>query len=101
MPVFKGSSTNQTMQNVSNIPMINMTLTNSIYLSTGSITLLKQYNVEFRNQFIGILSQYVRSAIALSTVQRVTDLPIEISKLLSFLEEFVDLSNLNRKVLRF
>ena len=89
------------MQNVSNIPMINMTLTNSIYLSTGSITLLKQYNVEFRNQFIGILSQYVRSAIALSTVQRVTDLPIEISKLLSFLEEFVDLSNLNRKVLRF
>jgi hypothetical protein len=100
VPVFKGSSTELTQNNV-NIPMINVTINNSVYLVIGTVTLLKQFNSEFRNQFIAILAQYVRSSIALNASQKSTDLPSEIAKILSFLEEFIDYSNLDRNVISF
>ena len=62
------------------------------------MTLLKQFNPEYRNQFIGILAQYIRSSIRLADVQRPADLPVEASKILSFLEDFVEFSEIDRKV---
>ena len=97
-PIFKGSSTNIN-QNSASIPMINITLTNAAYLVIGTITLLKQFNPNYRNQFIAILSQYVRSCITLNTVQRSADLPVDISKVVSFLEEFIHFSDLDKKIL--
>ena len=89
------------MQNAANVPMINLTITNSICLVIGTITLLKQFNPDFRNQFIAILAQYVRSSILLSSSQKPSDLPVDIGKVLSFLEEFIDFSGLDRKVTSF
>ena len=100
VPVFKGSST-QTAQNPANVPMITVTITNAICLVIGCITLLKQFNPDFRNQFIGMLAQYVRSTINFSDSQRPTDLPVDTSKIISFLEDFVDFSELDRKVSLF
>ncbi len=97
MPVFKGSSTSVSM-NLANTPMITITLTNAICLVIGTITLLKQYNPDYRNQFIAYLSQYVRSAINLNTVQKLSDLPVDPLKLIAFLEEMIDFSNLDREV---
>lgn len=79
--------------------MINITLTNSTCLVIGTLTLLKQFHSDCRNQFIGILSQYIRSSINLSATQRPTDLPAEISKVLNFLEDFIEYSELDRKIM--
>lgn len=79
--------------------MINVSLTNSVCMITGVITLLKQFNTDYRNQFIAILSQYVRSALNLTSSQKLTDLPVENSKVLSFLEDLIDYSGLERKIL--
>lgn len=98
MPVFKGSSSVQQSQTNSNIPMINVTITNSTCIVLGSITLLKQFNPQFRNQFIAILAQYIRSSIGLAASQRTNDLPCDVSKVLSFLEEFMKSSQIDRKV---
>jgi hypothetical protein len=97
VPVFKGSSTSVSM-NLTNTPMITITLTNAICLVIGTITLLKQYNPDYRNQFIAYLSQYVRSAISLSSQQKLSDLPVDPLKLVAFLEEMIDFSNLDREV---
>ncbi|CAF0738574.1 unnamed protein product [Brachionus calyciflorus] len=98
VPIFKGSST-EVNANMTNVPMINLSITNSACLVTGVATLLKQFNPDYRNQVIAMLSQYVRSAIALSSNQRLTDLPVDNIKVLTFLEDFIDFSNLDRKVL--
>jgi hypothetical protein len=98
VPVFKGSSSVQQSQTNSNIPMINVTITNQTCIVLGSITLLKQFNPQFRNQFIAILAQYIRSSIGFAAVQRTTDLPCDVSKVLSFLEDFIKSSQLDRKV---
>ncbi len=65
----------------------------------GMMTLLKQFNPENRNQFIAILAQYIRSSIRLSDVQRPTELPVELAKVLSFLEDFIEFSEIKRTVL--
>ncbi len=78
--------------------MINVTVTNAVYLVIGTLTLLKQFNPNFRNQFISILSQYVRSCINLNNIQRPSDLPVDISKVVGFLEEFIHFSDLDKKV---
>ena len=98
VPVFKGSSEAQTVQANANVPMINITVTNSTCLVLGTQTLLKQFNPEYRNQFVALLAQYIRSSIALNPVQRSTDLPAEVPKVLSFLEDFVEFSDIDRKV---
>ena len=92
MPVFKGSSTTL---NATNIPMVNVTMTNAVCLV---ITLLKQFHTDFRNQFIAILNQYVRSCKMLSGTQRPSELPADANKVIEFVEEFLDLSHLNREV---
>lgn len=97
VPVFKGSSTKVSQSNTG-VPMINITLTNATYLVIGTITFLKQYNPIYRNQFIAIIGQFVRSSVALSGVQRPTDLPCEVSKVVSFLDEFLHFSDLDKKV---
>lgn len=79
--------------------MINITLTNSTCLVIGTLTLLRQFNSDCRNQMIAILAQYIRSSINLSATQRLQDLPAEISKVSNFLEDFIDYSNLDRKIL--
>ncbi len=79
--------------------MTNVIITNSVCLVLGTMTLLKQFNTDYRNQFIAYLAQYIRSAIALNTVQRSTDLPAEVPKILGFLEEFVEFSEIDRKVI--
>ena len=96
MPVFKGSSTQSTQS--TNIPMITVNVDARVNLVIGALTLLKQYHSDFRNQFIAILSQYVRSAIQNSSIQRLTDLPVEPAKILGFLEEFIEFSELDRHV---
>jgi hypothetical protein len=78
--------------------MLNITLTNAVYLVIGSLTMLKQFNPNFRNQFVAILAQYVRSCITLNNQQRPADLPVDISKIVSFLEEFIHFNNLDKKV---
>ena len=78
--------------------MINVSVTNSVCLVIGALTLLKQYNPDYRNQVIAMLSQYVRSSIALSSSQRLADLPVDNPKVLTFLEDFIDFNNLDRKV---
>ncbi|RNA30035.1 WASH complex subunit strumpellin [Brachionus plicatilis] len=98
VPIFKGSSTAMSTS-ATNVPMINVALTNSVCMITGVITLLKQFNPDYRNQFVSILSQYVRSGIALSSSQRLTDLPVDNAKVLNFLEDFMDFSGLERKIL--
>jgi hypothetical protein len=99
VPVFKGSTNSQTTQSNTNVPMINVTVINSTCLVLGAMSLLKQFNSECRNQFLAYLTQYVRSAIALNSIQRVSDLPAEVPKLLSFLDDFVELGQLDRKVI--
>lgn len=96
--MFKGSSSVQINQTNANLPMVNVTITNLTCMVLGAMTLLKQFNPEFRNQFIAILSQYIRSSIRLFESQRATDLPVEVPKVLSFLEDFIEMSELDRKV---
>ena len=98
VPVFKGSSSVQASQTNSSIPMINVTVTNSTCMVLGIITLLKQFNPEYRNQFIGILSQYIRSSIGNFNIQRSSDLPVDVPRILSFLEDFVELNEIDRQV---
>ena len=95
VPVFKGSSTTL---NATNIPMVNVTLTNAVCLVIGCITLFKQFHTDFRNQFIAILGQYVRSCMMLSGTQRLSELPADANKVIEFVEEFLDLTHLNREV---
>lgn len=78
--------------------MINVTLTNSTCLVLGAVTLLKQFHSDSRNEFIAILAQYIRSSISLSSTQKPTELPAEISKVLNFVEDFLDYSELDRKI---
>jgi hypothetical protein len=96
VPVFKGSSTHSSQS--TNIPMITVSVDAKVNLVIGALTLLKQYHSYFRNQFIAILSQYVRSSINNSSIQKATDLPVEPSRVLSFLEEFLEFSELDRQV---
>jgi len=79
--------------------MVNVTITNSTCMVLGTMTLLKQFNPENRNQFIAILAQYIRSSIRLSDVQRPVDLPCEVAKVLNFLEDFIEFSEIKRTVL--
>ena len=98
VPIFKGSGT-QTSQNMSNVPMINVTLINDYCLVIGAITLLRQFKSEYRNEFIAFLAQYVRSAILLMVNQKsANELPVEPAKVISFLESFVEYSRLDKKV---
>ena len=78
--------------------MITVNVDARVNLVIGALTLLKQYHSDFRNQFVAILAQYVRSAIQNATVQRITDLPVEPARILGFLEEFIDFSELDRRV---
>ena len=96
VPVFKGSSTHSSQS--TNIPMITVTVDARVNLVIGALTLLKQYHSDFRNQFIAILSQYVRSSINNSSIQKATDLPAEPSRVLNFLEEFLDFNEIDRQV---
>jgi WASH complex subunit strumpellin len=97
VPVFKGSSS--TTQS-GNVPvMITVNVDSRVSLVIGALTLLKQYHCDFRNQFIAILGQYVRSAIQSGAVQKPADLPVEPAKVLSFLEEFLEFSQLDRRIL--
>ena len=91
VPVFKGSSTTL---NATNIPMVNVTLTNAVCLVIGCITLFKQFHTDFRNQFIAILGQYVRSCKMLSGTHRPSELPADANKVIEFVEEFFDLRHL-------
>jgi len=79
--------------------MINLNLTNSTCLVIGAITLLKQFHTDCRNQFIALISQYIRSSINLSATQRPTDLPVDINKAINFLEEFISYSDLDRNII--
>ena len=98
VPVFKGSSSVQVNQTSANLPMINVTITNTTCIVLGSITLLKQFNPEYRNQFIALLAQYARSSIGLTGSQRASDLPCDVTKVISFLEDVVEFSEIDRKV---
>ena len=80
--------------------MITVTVDARVNLVIGALTLLKQYHSDFRNQFIAILSQYVRSSINNSSIQKATDLPAEPARVLNFLEEFLDFSELDRQVIK-
>lgn len=99
VPVFKGSSTAQSNQNLTNVPMINVTLTNDFCLVIGTITFLRQFKSDYRNEFIAMLAQYVRSAIVTSATQKSSELPVEPSKIINFLETFIECSHLDRKVI--
>lgn len=99
VPVFKGSST-KTGQNMSNVPMINLNITNDYCLVIGAITFLRQFKADYRNEFIAYLSQYVRSSIISTNGQlKSSELPVEISKVLIFLDQFIDYSHLDKKVI--
>ena len=78
--------------------MISVSVDARVNLVIGTITLLKQYHSDFRNQFIAILSQYVRSSIQNAPLQKANELPVEPAKVLGFLEEFLDYSELDRQV---
>jgi hypothetical protein len=98
VPVFKGSST-EIAQNNANVPMITVNIVNSVYMVIGTITLLKQFNPDYRNQFVALLAQYIRSSIALTASgQRITDLPVDLGRVLNFVEEFIEFSDLDKKV---
>jgi len=79
--------------------MINLNLTNSTCLVIGTITFLKQFHADCRNQFIAFISQYIRSSINLSATQRPSDLPVDISKAITFLEDFISYSDLDRSII--
>lgn len=65
----------------------------------GTITLLRQFKSDYRNEFIGLLGQYVRSAMMTNANQKsASDLPVEPAKIVNFLENFIDYSRLDRKV---
>lgn len=95
--MFKGSAT-QSSQSTANVPMINVSITNDFSLVIGTLTLLRQFKSDYRNEFIAILSQYVRSSIVSTNGQKSSDLPAEISKVLNFIEQFIDYSHFDRKV---
>jgi hypothetical protein len=97
VPAFKGVSESN-KGNVNANPLVTVSVTNMSCLVIGAITLLKQFNPDFRNQFIAILAQYVRSGINLNSIQKSSELIVEVSRVVSFLEEFIDFSHLDRKV---
>jgi WASH complex subunit strumpellin len=67
-------------------------------LVIGTVTLLKQYHYEHRNTFLAIISQYIRSIVEQYSLQKTTDIPVEVVNILNFVEEFVYYSRLDRKV---
>ena len=67
-------------------------------LVIGVLTLLKQFHVDYRNQFLALISQYVRSMVEQYSLQKSNDLPVEIVNVLNFIEEFLYYSRMDRKV---
>ena len=67
-------------------------------LVIGTMTLLKQYHYDHRNTFLQIISQYIRSVVEQYSLQKTSDLPVEVTNILNFVEEFVYYSRLDRKV---
>jgi WASH complex subunit strumpellin len=67
-------------------------------LVIGTMTLLKQFHFEYRNKFLEIISQYIRSIVELYSLQKTSDIPVEVVNILNFVEEFVYYSRLDRKV---
>ena len=67
-------------------------------LVIGTMTLLKQYHFDHRDMFLEIISQYIRSIVEQYSLQRTSELPVEVVNILNFVEEFVYYSRLDRKV---
>jgi WASH complex subunit strumpellin len=67
-------------------------------LVIGVVTVLKQFNCEYRNHFVALLAQYVRSVVEQHSFQKTSVLPIEIVNVLNFIEEYIYYSNFERKV---
>lgn len=79
--------------------MINITLINDYCLVIGTLTLLRQFRSDYRNEFIAFLAQYVRSSILFnSSLKSSNELPVEPAKVIAFLESFIDYSRLDKKV---
>lgn len=73
-------------------------LIDGVPLVIGTITLLKQFHYGYRNEFLSIITQYIRSMIEQYSMQKTSDLPVEVVNILNFIEEFVYYSRLDRKV---
>lgn len=80
--------------------MINVTLVNDFCLVLGTITLMRQFKSDYRNEFVAFLAQYVRAAVTALGNQKSSsnEFPVEPTKIVNFLENFIDYSRLDRKV---
>lgn len=70
----------------------------SIPLVIGTITLLKQFHSDYRDQFLALLCQYVRSMVEQYSLQKSSEIPVEVANVLNFIEDFLFFSRLDRKV---
>ncbi|KAK2144442.1 hypothetical protein LSH36_756g00059 [Paralvinella palmiformis] len=70
-----------------------------IPFTLGLFTLLKQFHTENTDMFLAYLGQYIRSHVQAAVGLKVPDLPQDVINILVFLEDFISLGSLSRKVL--
>ncbi|XP_069477717.1 WASH complex subunit 5 isoform X2 [Ambystoma mexicanum] len=68
-------------------------------LVLGILTLLKQFNSRYTEQFLSLIGQFIRSTMEQCTSQKMPEMPADVVGALMFLEDYVRNTKLPRRVI--